>query len=129
MTDSKGKPGIKDAEENFDFEIQFYESLMQREKRDPRLVEILGHLYTRAGRIDDGLKMDRKMVRLKPEDPLAHYNLACSLALKNRKKDAVASLHAAVEHGYTDYDWLRKDEDLSSLHDYGPFLDLLATLK
>ena len=45
---------------------------------------MLGGLYTKQGRIADGLKMDRKLVRLRPDNATAHYNLACSLALSRR---------------------------------------------
>ena len=49
--------------------------------------------------------MDRKFVRLAPINPTAHYNLACSLALKKRKADAVRALpRSAVELGYRDLD-------------------------
>ena len=83
--------------DDFSFEIGFFENLYKRDTKDIRVIEILGHLYTKEGRIDEGLRMDRKMVRMRPEDPTAHYNLACSLALKERKRDAVQSLRQAVE--------------------------------
>lgn len=126
MGDAPNNPeGVEQKKEDYSFELQFYEALYRREKKDPRLIEILGHLYTREGRVDDGLKMDRRLVRLKPGDPLAHYNLACSLALKERKRDAVASLRTAIDLGYGDYQWMRKDPDLKGLHDYQAFLELL----
>jgi Flp pilus assembly protein TadD len=65
------------------FDISFYESILRREPSYTEVVEILGGLYTKAGRVADGLKMDRKLVRLQPENATARYNLACSLALSN----------------------------------------------
>ncbi len=112
--------------EDFSFEVDFFENLYRRDTRDVRVIEILGHLYTKEGRIDEGLRMDRKMVRMRPEDPTAHYNLACSLALKARKRDAVHALRQAVKLGYSDFDWMKTDPDLKPLHDYTPFQDLLA---
>ena len=78
---------------NLDFELSFFESLHKRMPRDIRVASVLAHIYTKVGKIDDGLKMDRKLVRLDPEDPTARYNLACSLCLKGRKADAVKVLH------------------------------------
>ena len=40
----------------------------------------LGHVYTRLGRLEAGLEVDRRLVRLIPHNPTAHYNMACSLA-------------------------------------------------
>ena len=114
---------------NYDFELGFFESLHQRMPKDLRVVSILAHLYTETGRIDAGLKMDRKLVRLSPQDPTAHYNLACSLALKLRQADAVAALRQAIELGYDDFDWMQHDPDLKDLQDYSGFLQLLADLK
>lgn len=114
--------------ESLTFELDFFESLHRRMPRDIRTVGILAHLYTKVGRIDDGLRMDRKLVRLVPEDPIAHYNLACSLALKGRFKDATASLRIAIACGYKDYEWMRKDSDLSKLQSYPAYRALLAEL-
>ena len=35
--------------------------------KDLRVASALAHIYTKAGRIDAGLKMDRKLVRLDRE--------------------------------------------------------------
>lgn len=111
------------------FEIQFFESILRRSPRDTSVIEILGGLYTKDGRIDDGLRMDRRLVRLLPDNATAHYNLACSLALKKRKADAMRSLHRAVELGYRDFDWMLQDPDLESLRNLPAFKDLVSRLK
>lgn len=115
--------------EDFSFEIEFYENLSRRNAKDVRVLEVLAQYYTRSGRYTDGLRVDRRIVRHCPENPIAHYNLACSLALRNRKKDAVEALREAVERGYEDADWIRNDEDLQSLHDYKPFQHLISTME
>ncbi|MGB0259472.1 MAG: tetratricopeptide repeat protein [Coraliomargarita sp.] len=113
---------------NHDFEIGFFEDLHKRMPKDVRTASMLAHYYTDAGRIDDGLRIDRKIVRLTPEDPTAHYNLACSLALKDRKADAVKMLRKALELGYDDFKWLCNDPDLKSLAEYSGFLELRREL-
>ncbi len=111
------------------FDIAFYESVLRREPAYEDVIELLGGLYTKTGRIADGLKMDRKLVKLQPTNSTAHYNLACSLALSKRKADALRALQAAILHGYTDYDWMSQDADLDSLQSSAGFKDLLAKLK
>ena len=110
------------------FEIQFFEGVLRRNPRDTDVIEILGGLYTKEGRIDDGLKMDRRLVRLLPDNATAHYNLACSLALKKRKAEAMRSLERAVELGYSDVDWLLQDPDLEDLKQYPAFKALVSKL-
>ncbi|MEY3608914.1 MAG: hypothetical protein RLZZ447_1702 [Verrucomicrobiota bacterium] len=108
-----------------EFEIRFFESVLRREPSYARVVEILGGLYTRLGRIPDGLRMDRRMVRLEPDNSTAHYNLACSLALTRRRTDALRELRRALELGYDDFRWMQQDPDLASLRDDPEFRALL----
>ena len=98
---------------DLDFELSFFESLHKRMPKDLRVASALAHIYTKAGRIDAGLKMDRKLVRLDPEDPTAHYNLACSLSLQGRTADAVKALRSAISLGYKDFHWKQPDHDLN----------------
>ncbi|MEO6005743.1 MAG: hypothetical protein ABIZ04_18745 [Opitutus sp.] len=112
-----------------EFEIGFFESVLKRDPSYTDVIEILGGLYTKHGRVADGLRMDRKLVRLLPSNATAHYNLACSLALVKRKSDALRSLRHAVELGYKDFDWMQQDPDLEGLKNHPQFLALLEELK
>lgn len=113
---------------NLEFELSFFESLHRRMPRDIRVASALAHIYTQSGRIDAGLKMDRKLVRLDPEDPTAHYNLACSLCLKGRLADAVRALQTAVSLGYDDFNWMLHDPDLQDLTEYSGFVKMRGDL-
>lgn len=108
-----------------EFEIGFFESVLKRDPAYTDVIEILGGLYTKHGRVADGLRMDRKLVRLLPSDATAHYNLACSLALVKRKAEALRSLRQAVELGYRDFDWMQQDPDLEGLKNHPLFIALL----
>jgi Flp pilus assembly protein TadD len=111
------------------FELDFFADLHKRMPRDVKVATILAQLYTEMGQVDEGLKLDRKLVRLSPDDATAHYNLGCSLALKGRKNDAVKAIRQAVSLGYRDYHWMRNDPDLQQLQDYKPFGELIQELE
>ncbi len=111
------------------WDISFFESVLRRDARYAEVIEILGGLYTKTGRIADGLRMDRKLVRLQPANPTAHYNLACSLALTERTEAALQALAQAIDLGYTDHHWMADDPDLKSLHDHPTFNALLDRLE
>lgn len=115
----------KELTQDYAFEIEFCERLIRRSPDDPTILELLAGYYTRAGSYQAGLELDEKLVKLAPENPVNHYNLACSLALLNRLDDAISSLRIAIELGYTDFNWMLEDEDLEPLRDYPPFLSLL----
>lgn len=109
------------------FEIEFFEAVLRRDPGYVEVIEILGGLYTKNGRVRDGLRMDRRLVRLRPDNPTAHYNLACSLALTRRAAAALRSLERAVALGYRDFTWMREDPDLEILQAHPKFRALLKT--
>lgn len=106
-------------------EMDFLEKIMKRLPEDVDVLEALGDLYTRVGRYEDGLAVDRTLARIQPGDSNVWYNLGCSLALLNKRDEALKALRHAVELGYTDREWMCRDSDLKSLRDDGDFKTLL----
>ncbi len=119
----------KHAKPDPQFEIAFFEAILKRCPSYTEVVGLLGGLYTKVGRIEDGLKMDRKLVKLEPDNATAHYNLACSLALCKKRPAALQSLRKAVSLGYRDVDWMLQDPDLETLKGDPEFRQLLGQLK
>jgi hypothetical protein len=111
------------------FDVGFFESVLRHDSQCVEAIEILGGLYTKLGRIADGLKMDRKLVRLQPSNATAHYNLACSLALSKRNTDALRSLRHAIGLGYRDFEWMSHDPDLQGLKKIPAFGAIVDQLK
>ena len=71
------------------------------------------------------LQIDKRLVQLRPSDPLAHYNLACSYALLKRPEQALKTLRRAVELGYRDFRYMREDRDLDTVRKDPRFRQLL----
>ena len=70
-----------------------------------------------AGEVPDTLR-DKRLVQLRPSDPLAHYNLACSYCLVKKNDPALKTLRRALELGYRDFRYMREDHDLDAIrHD------------
>ncbi|MCP4653413.1 MAG: hypothetical protein GY858_08550 [Candidatus Omnitrophica bacterium] len=98
-----------------DFEIKFYENLIQKRPNFVHALASLGDAYTRGGFYKEGLAVDKRLAELKPQDPHVHYNLACSLSLTGDLQTALEELKEAIVLGYDDFDYLFKDSDLENL--------------
>jgi tetratricopeptide (TPR) repeat protein len=123
---STGTPLTNPADQTqIDFEIDFFGGILLRHPDYVDVLRVLGNLLTLKGRYADGLQIDKRLVRLRPQDALAHYNLACSFALLKRTDQALKTLRRAVELGYRDFRYMREDRDLDAVRHDPRFRQLL----
>jgi hypothetical protein len=123
---STGNPLTRLADQTqLDFELDFYGGILERRPDYIDVLRVMGNNLTLKGRYSQGLVIDRRLVQLRPKDPLAHYNLACSYALLKRPDQALRTLRLAVELGYRDFRYMREDHDLDSIRHDPRFRQLL----
>jgi tetratricopeptide (TPR) repeat protein len=123
---STGSPAAHGGDQSqIDFELDFFGGVLERAPDYVDVLRVMGHLLTLKGRYAEGLQVDKRLVGLRPNDPLAHYNLACSYALLKRNELALKTLRRAVELGYRDFRYMREDRDLESVRHDPRFRQLL----
>jgi len=103
------------AQSQTDFELDFFAALLERRPDYVEALKAHAKNLAMAKRHHEGLQVDWRITKLRPEDPLARYNLACSLALTRHYDDALAELRKAVELGYRDFTFMMKDRDLDPI--------------
>ena len=103
---------------DLDVKIRFMEGVVRRDPRYVEALQILGDHYTQRGRFEHSLKVDKRLSRLEPRNPLVYYNLACSYSLNSEFDLAAAALKKALALGYRDFKWLAKDPDLRRLRQH-----------
>jgi tetratricopeptide (TPR) repeat protein len=108
-----------------DFELEFFGRILERYPDYVDVLRVQGNNLTLKGRYAEGMQIDKRLVQLRPGDPLAHYNLACSYALLKRPEQALKTLRRAVELGYRDFRYMREDRDLDSIRHDPRFRQLL----
>jgi len=114
-------------ESQVDFEIDFYRSVLER---DPHFVEVLKVLATNLsakGLHDESLAMDQRLVRLRPDDKVALYNLACSYSMVSMIDSSLDSLKRAIDSGYNEFEYMQQDADLELTRRDPRFRELLAS--
>ena len=95
------------------FEIEFYEKLLVQKEDFVDALIPLAEAYTKAGEYHKGLAVDKKLSVLKSDDPVVHYNLACSYSLVGEVDLALQTLQQAIALGYKDFGYMNQDPDLS----------------
>src|SRR5471032_2117889 len=84
------------TQRDLDTRIEFMEGLVRRDPNYVDALQLLGDHYTQRGRFNEGLKVDERLARLEPENPLVFYNLACSYSLTEEFDRAVLALEKAL---------------------------------
>lgn len=111
--------------EDLDFEIAFFENLLKKRPDFINALIALGEAYTVKGRYKEGLNIDKRLVRLKPDDPIVHYNLACSYSLLKMADAAILALKKALDLGYCDFAFMQEDPDLEFIRADSRYQELI----
>ncbi len=108
-----------------DFELAFFGELLRKIPDYSDALRAQAGNLTTKGLLKEGLLIDQVLVKLRPHDPDAHYNLACRYALMLQPDLAIETLRQAVRLGYADFRYMIQDRDLESLRKDTRFRALL----
>jgi len=114
---------------NLDVRIGFIEGVVRRDPGFVEALQVLGDDYTRRGLYVPRLKVDEQLSQMRPEDPIVHYNLACSYSLTGSFNQAAAALEKALELGYREFKHLALDPDLSELREHPLYRRIRAKIR
>jgi tetratricopeptide (TPR) repeat protein len=108
-----------------DFEIEFLGRVLERDPFFVAAIRVLGNHLAAKGEYARALQLDRRLVRLIPDNAIAWYNLACTYSVLGMTDPAFAALQRSLELGYRFMDRLRQDPDLKMLRRDPRFVRLL----
>lgn len=121
---------VKQANDSFkQFEERLYEAAVKASPRNVEALRALGYLYTGKQQHDKALEIDKRLVSLRPDDAVSHYNLACSCANLGLIKEGLDALDLSILLGYSDVKHMEKDPDLDKLRDEPRYQSIIARLK
>jgi non-specific serine/threonine protein kinase len=114
-------------------EVRVRERLMRTLERqlelapdDVRARILLAVQYAGTGRSDEAVAQLQRAVHLRPDDGNTLYNAACVYGVLDRAADALEMLRRAIKSGYANYDWVRRDPDLTLLRENPEFQELVG---
>ncbi len=98
-----------------DFELDFFGRILSRHAGFFEALRVHASNLAQKKRYNESLVMERRIIEIRPDDALAHYNLACSYALLQQPELALGTLRKALELGYHDFRYIHQDHDLDSI--------------
>jgi len=122
-------PSRGDRDGEVEWEISFYEDILKRHPSHVDALKALGNLYTSNEMYSQGLRIDQRLVSLRKDDPIVHYNLGCSYSLLRRADEAFRALQAAIELGYGDLRHMEGDDDLDNIRTDPRYAELIARVQ
>lgn len=105
----------KRQDQDLDFQMEFYEKILSEKPDFVEVMIALGEIYTKKGLYEKGLKLDTRLSQLRPDNPMIHYNLACSLSLLGDVDAALRAIEQAICLGYRDLAFMNRDPDLENV--------------
>ncbi len=105
--------------------LKVYEKYLSKHPDDAR-----AHMFYAVDLVQVGNTAKAKAeadnaIKLSPGDPLMQYNAACFYSQMNEKKLALESLKKAIDSGFGEFEWIRRDTDLDNLRTDPDFKELL----
>ena len=77
---------------------------------------------------EEGLDIDKRLSRLRPNDSVIIYNLACSYSLTEEIDLAISTLKKAISLGYNDIEQLAIDSDIDNIRNDKRYKDMINNL-
>lgn len=108
-----------------EFDREFFGQILLRGNTNSDVLRRQAELLSRCGDYTAALQLDQTLSARFPDEPVVHYNLACSLSMTGELARAVKSLARAIELGYDDFGHIEADSDLDPLRDLPSFQDLI----
>jgi len=93
---------------------------------DVRARILLANRLAEAGEAEEAIRHLETAVALRPNDGNTIYNAACTYGLLGKKVEALDTFKKAVEAGYRNMDWAKRDSDLQLLRDDSEFIRLVS---
>jgi tetratricopeptide (TPR) repeat protein len=106
-----------------------------KESKPPTSREELVALYQKAiellqsGKYKEAIEAYEKILKVRPNDATALYNIACAYSLMGEKKKAVEFLGKAVDNGFNDVEHIKNDSDLDNIREEDGYKKIIEKLE
>jgi len=105
--------------------LELMPSYLEEHPDDPRGYVNYALNLAQVGRVDEARAMAMKALELAPNDSLMQYYAACLYAAIGDLDLAVNAIAGAVNSGWKDIEWMKRDPDLDSIRSHPGYIELM----
>jgi serine/threonine protein kinase/Flp pilus assembly protein TadD len=105
--------------------LEFYFRHSSKHPDDGRVHMMYALALVRAKRIEDAKRVAKKALNLSPDDAIMMYNASCFYTMIGEKQLAAQTLKNAVEAGYGNFEWIKRDPDLESIRTEPLYIEIM----
>jgi TolB-like protein/Flp pilus assembly protein TadD len=103
----------------------FYPSYLLRHPEDSRAHQFYALTLKRLGRLEEAKEEMNKGIKQNPNDTIIIYNAACFYSMLGDKKIAIENIKKAIDNGFGNYEYIKRDPDLNTLRKEPSFIALM----
>lgn len=92
---------------------------------DPRVRMYFAIESAEAGKMEQAKQEMAKALELSSGDPRTLYTAACFYAMRGEIQPALETFKQALEAGYMNYEWIKRDPDLNNIRSEPDFVELM----
>jgi serine/threonine protein kinase/tetratricopeptide (TPR) repeat protein len=105
--------------------MEVYPRYISKHPDDSRAHIFYASALAGAGKEKEAKYECEKALELSPKDSLMYYNVACLNSRLGDKEKSIEYLTNAIDNGYVNYDWLKRDPDLNNIRNEPAFIELM----
>jgi TolB-like protein/Tfp pilus assembly protein PilF/predicted Ser/Thr protein kinase len=109
--------------------MDVYPRYLSQNPDDSRAHIFYAHSLAHLGKMNEAEKEAEKALELSPNDALMSYNVACLHARLGNKDLSIKYLNQAINSGYANYEWIKRDPDLNTIRNEPEYIELLKGKK
>ena len=80
-----------------------------------------------AKKYAEAIPVLQELLKIKPDDEVALYNIACGYALLKKPEEAMAYLQKSVEAGFADFELIQSDPDLQCIRNLDSYKKIIQS--
>jgi adenylate cyclase len=105
--------------------IEMFPKFLAQHPDDARAHIFYAQTLAKLKQVDKAKAIGKKAYELSPNDTVMLYNLACLFSRLEEKETAVDYLKKALESGYQNYEWIKRDADFDNIRNEPGYIELM----